>query len=103
MAKVHASELRFNASRFQPDVVHLCGSDIVDNNLLCPGVILVPVMCTNRVDGFIGVFNFSCNILINITIVKYSSHPLFPFMPVIIHQVVAFSDLVNVCIIPGAN
>ena len=83
----------------------LSGSDIVDNNLLRPGVVLVPVKCANRVNGFIGAFNFSCNILINITIVKYSSHPFFPFMPIIICQVVMFSDLVlvNVCIIPGAN
>ena len=42
-------------------------------------------------------------LLINITIIKYSSHPLFPFVPVIIRQVVAFCNLVNVCIIPGPN
>ena len=75
----------------------------MDNDLLHPGVILVPVKCANEVDGFIGAFNFSCNVLINITIIKYSSHPLFPFVLVLVCQVVAFSALVNVCIVPGTN
>ena len=77
-------------------MVHLQESDIVHNDLLHPGVILVPVKCANGVDGFIGAFNISCDILINITIIKYPSHPLFLFVPVLVHQVVAFSNPVNI-------
>ena len=69
------------------------------NNLLHPGVIFVPVPCANKVIAF----NISCNIPSNITIEQYSSHSLFPFVPVLIHQVVMISDPVYIQIFFGMN
>ena len=66
------------------------------NNLLLPGVILVPVPCANGVNDFIGTFDISCIVPSNITTMRYLSHSLFPFIPVLIHQVVVFSDPVYV-------
>ena len=79
------------------------GHDIVDNDLLHPGVIFVPVACANGVNIFIGTFDIAYNVPSNITIEKYSLHPFFPSMLVLIHQVVVISNPVHIQIFFGTN
>jgi len=68
----------------------------MDNDLLCPAIILIPVKHSYRIIALIWPVDCTHNISSDVTISEHTFHPVFPLMPVLIHQMVMISNLVVV-------
>jgi hypothetical protein len=75
------------------DMIHLQRSNVMDNDLLCPAVIFIPVMCPHRIVKLVQPLDHIHNIAVDVTISEHMLHVVFPFMPIFICQMVMVSHL----------
>jgi hypothetical protein len=75
----------------------------MDNDLLCPPIILIPITRPHRIIVLIWPVNCTYNISSNVTISEYAFNSVFPLVPVLICQVISVSDLVNIRILLRPN
>jgi hypothetical protein len=94
---VHNSEsgIQCLSALHRPDVSQLWRGNVLDDDLLRPAVISIPGT------GPIGVMNrarflgSSVNVASDAAVMEDLFHVFLPLMPIVVHQMVTFSDLAN--------
>ena len=68
----------------------------MDDDLVCPAIILVPVFHSFRIVTHIQPAHCTHNIVSNVTVSEHMFHLVLLLMPVLICQVVAIGNFANV-------